>query len=184
MAVLLFVYVWKGNLMAIIEINGREYQTSGELPEVGQDMPDFCAVDGNFRDVNFSDFSGNTLVLNIFPSIDTPTCSASVKKFNEMAANLNQVTVMCISADLPFAQKRFCQSFSLDNVRLLSTFRGDLGKVLGVEIAEGPMQSLMSRAVVVVDSFGVVRHCQQVKDLLNTPVDYQQVWQVLSKQYK
>ncbi len=170
--------------MAVIQFNGREYNTLGELPIVGQDMPDCYAVDANLRDVNLNELGGDTLVLNIFPSIDTPTCSASVKKFNEMAASLNHVSVLCISADLPFAQKRFCKSFSLDNVQVLSTFRGDLGDVLGVGIAEGPMQALMSRVVIVVDSFGVVRHCQQVKDLLHTPVDYQQVWQALSKQYQ
>jgi len=170
--------------MAVIQFNNREYPTWGELPEVGKDVPDFKVVDGNFRDVGLAGFKHKLLVFNIFPSIDTPTCSASVKKFNEMAVKLADVSVLCVSADLPFAQKRFCDSFSLEDVHPLSTFRGNFGQVFGVEIASGPMQGLMSRAVVVVDSFGKIRYTQHVIDLLNTAVDYTKVWQVLSQPYR
>ena len=165
--------------MALIEINGRKYPTLGELPKKADIIPMGSAVDSSFRDILLSDFSGKVFVLNIFPSIDTPTCSASVKKFNEMATQLPNVTVVCVSADLPFAQKRFCESFSLNNVHLLSTFRGDFGRLIGVEIAQGPMRGLMSRAVIVVDSDGMVRYSEQVRDLLNTAVDYNQALKVL-----
>ena len=170
--------------MAVIRFSDREYPTLGELPEVGQPAPDFSVVDGHFRNVGLAEFKHKLLVLNIFPSIDTPTCSASVKRFNEMAVKLTDVSVLCVSADLPFAQKRFCDSFSLEDVHPLSTFRGDVGQTFGVEIAEGPMQGLMSRAVVIVDSFGKVRYTQHVIDLLNTAVDYTKVWQVLSQPYR
>jgi len=166
--------------VAVIEINGRTYPTLAQLPKLGEMVPDGCAVDASFRDVLLSEFSGKVLVLNIFPSIDTSTCSASVKKFNEMATRLPNVVVVCVSADLPFAQKRFCESFSLANIHLLSTLRGDFGRLLGVEVAEGPMRGLMSRAVLVVGADGVIRYVEHVKDLLNTAVDYGKVWKLLS----
>jgi len=166
--------------VAVIEINGRTYPTLGQLPKLGESIPDSCAVDSSFRDVLLSEFTGNVLVLNIFPSIDTSTCSASVKKFNEMATKLPNVVVVCVSADLPFAQKRFCESFELANIHILSTLRGDFGRMLGVEVAEGPMRGLMSRAVLVVGADGIIRYVEHVTDLLNTTVDYGKVWKLLS----
>ena len=165
--------------MALVEINGRTYPTLEGFPKIGDELANGCAVDGNFRDVLLSEYQNKPLVLNIFPSIDSPTCSASVKRFNEVAMGLPNVSVVCVSADLPFAQKRFCESFSLANVHLLSTFRGDFGRLLGVEISEGPMRGLMSRAVLVVDSQGVVRYGEHVRDLLNTAVNYDHVLNAL-----
>ena len=166
--------------MAQVEINGRTYPTLESFPIVGDALANACAVDGNFRDVLLSEYLNRPLVLNIFPSIDTPTCSASVKKFNQLATQLPNVSVVCVSADLPFAQKRFCDSFSLANVQLLSTFRGDLGRLLGVEIAQGPMRGLMSRAVLIIDRQGIIRYAEHVRDLLNTAVNYEQPLKVLS----
>ena len=167
--------------MAEVEINGRTFPTLDGFPKVGDAIADACAVDSHFRDVLLSEYLNKVYVLNIFPSIDTATCAASVKKFNEMATQLPNVSVLCVSADLPFAQTRFCESFSLANVHLLSTFRGDMGRLLGVEIAEGPMRGLMSRAALVVDAKGVVRYGEHVRDLLNTPVNYQQVLKSLKE---
>ena len=166
--------------MALVEINGRTYPTLEGFPSVGDTLENGCAVDSHFRDVLLSEYQNKPLVLNIFPSIDTPTCSASVKKFNEVATQIPNVKVVCVSADLPFAQKRFCDSFSLGHVQLLSTFRGDFGRLLGVEIAEGPMRGLMSRAVLVVDEKGIIQYAEHVRDLLNTAVNYNQTLKVLS----
>lgn len=157
--------------MATITLEGNPLQTIGELPAVGSSAPDFKLTKGDLSDVGIGDFSG-IRVLNIFPSIDTGVCAASVRKFNEEASGLGDVSVLCISADLPFALSRFCGAEGLDNVITLSTFRSpSFGKDYGVEITTGPLTGLMSRAVVIVDAAGNVVYTEQVPEIVQEP-DY------------
>ena len=156
--------------MATITLKGNPIETIGDLPAVGSKVPGFNLTDTDLQDKTLSDFSGKKLILNIFPSLDTPVCAASVRKFNSEAASLENTAVLCISADLPFAHKRFCESDGLDNVHPLSTFRSpQFGKDFGAEITTGPLAGLLSRAVVVVDSEGVVKYVEQVPEIAQDP---------------
>lgn len=156
--------------MAKITLKGNPIETIGELPAVGGKVPGFKLTDTDLQDSTLSDFSGKNLILNIFPSLDTPVCAASVRKFNSEAASLDNTAVLCISADLPFAHKRFCESDGLDNVYPLSTFRSpQFGKDFGVEITTGPLAGLLSRAVVIVDPEGVVQYVEQVPEIAQDP---------------
>lgn len=158
--------------MATITLKGNTIHTVGELPKVGDQAPDFKLVQDDLSEKSLADFKGSKLVLNIFPSLDTPTCANSVRRFNEAAGNLENTKVLCISKDLPFAQQRFCGSEGLDNVINLSDFRyGSLGKNYGVELADGPLAGLESRAVVVIDESGKVIYTQQVPEIVDEP-DY------------
>lgn len=157
--------------MASTLIGGNPVNTVGELPAVGSTTPSFTVTKGDLTDIGPADLAGKRVVLNIFPSIDTPTCAASVRRFNELAASLDNTTVLCVSADLPFALGRFCGAEGLANVATASTFRGDFGKAYGVELAEGKLAGLMARAVVVLDEGGKVLHTQVVPELGNEP-DY------------
>ena len=156
--------------MATITLGGNPIHTSGELPTVGTKMADFKLIYYDLLVVSLSDFAGKKLVLNIFPSIDTGTCATSVRKFNETAANLANTKVLCISRDLPFAQKRFCGAEGLENVINLSDFQtGAFGKTNGLEITEGPLAGLHSRAIIVLDENGTVTHTEQVGEIANEP---------------
>lgn len=158
--------------MAKITLKGNPVNTLGELPEVDSMAPDFKLVANDLSEKTISDFKGNKLVLNIFPSLDTPTCAASVRKFNEEASKLKNTKVLCISKDLSFAQARFCGSEGLTNVETLSDFRyGSFGKDYGVEIADGPLAGLESRAVIILDENGKVTYTQQVPEIVDEP-DY------------
>lgn len=156
--------------MATITLKGNPIQTHGELPSIGQLAPDFTLVSQNLSNVSLSAFRGKKVVLNIFPSIDTPTCAASVRHFNKDAANYPDTVVLCISADLPFAQARFCGAEGLDNVQTLSTFRApDFAKQYGVAFATGPLVGLNARAVIVLNEDGKVLYTELVSEVANEP---------------
>lgn len=156
--------------MAKVTLGGNPVNTNGELPKVGTKAPDFKMVNKDLGEVSLSDFAGKKLVLNIFPSIDTPTCAASVRNFNQKASELQNTTVLCISRDLPFAQKRFCGAEGLENVVNLSDFKdGNFGKSYGLEIADSALAGLHSRAVVVVDENGNVTYTELVPEIANEP---------------
>lgn len=156
--------------MASITLGGNPIHTSGELPAVGSQLTDFKLIKNDLSIASLGDFTGKKLVLNIFPSIDTGTCATSVRKFNESASNLENTTVLCISRDLPFAQKRFCGAEGLENVVNLSDFKsGDFGKTNGLEIVDGPLAGLHSRVIIVADADGKVLHTEQVAEIANEP---------------
>jgi len=156
--------------MASITLGGNPVHTSGELPAVGSKLADFKLVQNDLSVASLSNFAGKKLVLNIFPSVDTGTCAASVRKFNESAGGLENTTVLCISRDLPFAQKRFCGAEGLENVVNLSDFQeGSFGKANGLEITDGPLAGLHSRAIIVVDANGTITHTEQVAEIANEP---------------
>ncbi|HMQ00364.1 MAG TPA: thiol peroxidase [Cyclobacteriaceae bacterium] len=158
--------------MANITLGGNPTTTSGELPQAGAAAPDFVLTALDMADVSMSSFSGKNLVLNIFPSVDTSVCAASVRKFNLAAANMIDTVVLCISKDLPFAQKRFCGAEGLNNVVMLSDYRNKgFAKNYGVEIASGAFAGLHARAVVVIDKSGKVVHAELVPEIGQEP-DY------------
>lgn len=156
--------------MANILLGGNPVTTSGELPQTGTQAPEFKLVKTDLSTVSLADFKGTKLVLNIFPSVDTGTCAASVRKFNEKAGSLENTKVLCISRDLPFAQNRFCGAEGLDNVVNLSDFRdGNFGKNYGLTVADGPLEGLLSRVIVVIDENGTVKYTEQVADIKDEP---------------
>lgn len=156
--------------MASITLGGNPINTSGELPKIGSKLADFKLVKSDLSTASLTDFTGKKLVLNIFPSIDTGTCATSVRKFNETAAKLDNTAVLCISRDLPFAQKRFCGAEGIENVVNLSDFQeGNFGKANGLEIVNGPLAGLHSRAIIVADENGTVLHTEQVAEIANEP---------------
>jgi thioredoxin-dependent peroxiredoxin len=156
--------------MASITLGGNPIHTSGELPAIGSQLADFKLVQNDLSVASLNSFAGKKLVLNIFPSIDTGTCATSVRKFNESASSLENTTVLCISRDLPFAQKRFCGAEGLENVVNLSDFQeGSFGKANGLDIVDGPLKGLLSRAIIVVDANGKVVHTEQVAEIANEP---------------
>jgi thiol peroxidase len=158
--------------MAQITLRGNPIHTAGDLPAVGTPAPDFKLTGGNLADVTANDFAGKTLILNIFPSIDTAVCAASVRAFNQRAAGREDTAVLNVSADLPFAQSRFCGAEGIENVTSASTFRSDFGDAYGVRITDGPMAGLLSRAVVVVGADGKVVYTEQVPEIAQEP-DYE-----------
>jgi len=167
--------------MAITKLKGNEIRTCGALPVVGDTAPNFLLTNNDLKDVSLQNFLGSKLILNIFPSLDTPVCSMSVRKFNSEAENLPQTKVLCISRDLPFAQKRFCGAEGLDNVITLSEMRdNDFSDAYGVGIIEGPMQGLMARVVIILDKKGTVRYVQLVPEITQEP-DYEDVLNNLNK---
>lgn len=159
--------------MAKITLKGNPVNTIGNLPEVGTMAPAFTLVKDDLSIKSLSDYKGQKVVLNIFPSLDTGTCAASVRRFNAEASKLENTVVLCISKDLPFAQARFCGAEGLEDVHNLSDFRyGQFGKDYGVEIIDGPLAGLESRAVVVLDEGGTVVYTQQVPEIVDEP-DYE-----------
>ena len=156
--------------MAKITLKGNSISTVGDLPEEGTTAPEFNLVQNDLSKASLSDYKGKRVLLNIFPSLDTGTCAMSVRKFNAQAAELENTAVLCISRDLPFAQKRFCGAEGIDNAITLSDFAtGDFGKNYGLTIADGPMEHLHSRAVVVVNEEGQVIYTQQVPEIVDEP---------------
>ena len=156
--------------MASITLGGNPVHTSGELPAVGSKLADFKLVQNDLSVASLSNFAGKKLVLNIFPSVDTGTCATSVRKFNQSASGLENTTVLCISRDLPFAQKRFCGAEGLENVVNLSDFQtGSFGKANGLEITDGPLAGLHSRVIIVVNADGTITHTEQVAEIANEP---------------
>jgi thiol peroxidase len=156
--------------MAVVTLGGNPINTSGELPKVGAKAIDFKLVQKDLSIASLANFAGSKLVLNIFPSIDTGTCAASVRKFNEKASALPNTKVLCISRDLPFAQTRFCGAEGLENVINLSDFNiGAFGKDYGLEIVDSVLAGLHSRVVLVLDENGVVIYSEQVPEIANEP---------------
>ncbi len=157
--------------MATITLGGNEIHTTGELPAVGDSAPAFSLVGRDWSAVDSESLSGQRVVLNIFPSIDTPTCAASVRHFNESAAALDNTTIVNVSADLPPAIARFCGAEGIENATSGSTFRSSFGQDFGVVMADGKLEGLLARAVVVVDEGGTVIHSQLVPEIASEP-DY------------
>ena len=156
--------------MATVTLKGNPIHTSGELPAVGASAPDFRLTGADLKDVSLADYKGKRKVLNIVPSLDTPTCATSTRKFNEQAGKLANTVVLVVSADLPFAAKRFCAAEGLDKVLPASTFRSvDFGKAYGLDLVDGPLRGLLARAVVVVDEQGKVLHTELVPEIAQEP---------------
>lgn len=155
--------------MARITLKGNPVTTSGELPAVGAKAPTFTLVGADLSAITAATYAGKSIVLNIFPSIDTPTCATSVRKFNVEAAKVPGTVVLCVSADLPFAQKRFCGAEGISNVFTASTFRSTFGADFGLKIVDSVLEGLLARAVVVIGADGVVRHTELVAEIANEP---------------
>jgi thiol peroxidase len=156
--------------MVKITFKGNPVATSGDLPKVGGAAPDFTLTKNDLSPVSLADLAGRNVVLNIFPSIDTGVCAASVRRFNQEAAKLPNTVVLCVSKDLPFAQKRFCGAEGIDKVTTASWFRGpDFGAAYGVTMKDGPLAGLFARAVVVVDGKGRVTHTELVPEIAQEP---------------
>lgn len=161
--------------MATISSRGEIVQTSGELPAVGAAAPGFALRRADLSPVALADYAGQRLVLNIFPSIDTPTCAKSVRQFNERAAALPDTHVLCVSADLPFALARFCGAEGIERVATASVYRSpEFGRDYGVYMAEGRLGGLLARAIVVIDADGRVIHTELVPEIAQEP-DYDAV---------
>ncbi|WP_417552917.1 thiol peroxidase [Marinomonas fungiae] len=155
--------------MATVTLQGNPIETVGELPRVGVHAPNFELVKTDLSTTSLSDYSGKKLVLNIFPSVDTGVCAASVRKFNEALSSLENTVVLCVSADLPFALARFCGAEGLENVVSGSSFRANFGKDYGVEFVTGPLTGLLSRSVVVINEQGEVVYTEQVSETAEEP---------------
>ncbi|MBK5936363.1 MAG: thiol peroxidase [Halorhodospira halophila] len=165
--------------MATVTLKGTPFRTCGELPGTGSAAPDFRLVDSELQDHRLGDFAGRRLVLNIVPSLDTPVCSASAKRFDELARSHAEVTFATVSADLPFAQQRFCSAEGVGNVVMLSAMRDSaFARDYGVRIEEGPMEGLCARAVVIIDDGGQVVYTQLVPEIAEEP-DYDDVQRAL-----
>ena len=158
--------------MAETAFKGNPVHTSGDLPAVGDAAPAFTLTGGDLGAVSSESLAGGRVVLNIFPSIDTPVCAASVRAFNQRAAGLEDTTVVCVSADLPFATSRFCGAEGIEDVTTGSSFRSpEFGDDYGVGVSGGALAGLLARAVVVIDSDGTVLHSQLVPEITDEP-DY------------
>ncbi|WP_410880797.1 thiol peroxidase [Myroides sp. DW712] len=156
--------------MATVTLKNNPFHTVGELPSVGSVAPNFELVGVDLTTKASADFAGKKVVLNIFPSVDTPTCAMSVRTFNQKASQFDNTIVLCISKDLPFAQNRFCGAEGIDNVVMLSDFRtGAFGKSYGVTFEDGPLAGLLSRSIVVINEEGKVVYTEQVAETADEP---------------
>lgn len=165
--------------MATITLHGNTIHTLGNLPKNGSEAQDFTLTKGDLSATTLEAYKGKKVVMNIFPSIDTGTCAQSVRQFNKDAGALENTVVLCISKDLPFAQGRFCGAEGIENVEMLSDFRdGNFGKTYQVEFTDGPLQSLHSRAIVVLNEEGKVIHTEQVPEIVDEP-DYKAALEAL-----
>lgn len=166
--------------METVLFQGKPVHTVGELPAVGTMAPDFTLTAQDLSEIRLSDYKGKRVVLNIFPSLDTDVCAASVRHFNVEAASLPDTVVLCVSMDLPFAATRFCSVNNIKNVATGSAFRSNFGKTYGVELADGPLAGLLARALVIIDSDGKVIGNELVKDIGEEP-DYALATSLLAK---
>ena len=165
--------------MATVFFKDIPCQTCGELPAVGTKAPEFTLVGGDLKEITLSDLRGKRVVLNIFPSIDTGVCAASVRRFNKEANELPNTVVLCVSIDLPFAASRFCAAEGLNNVVTASAFRSPaFAKDYGVELIDGPLKGLLARSVVIIDGSGDVIYQQLVEQITDEP-DYKAAISVL-----
>ncbi len=152
-----------------VTLGGNPANVIGSLPAKGASLPKFELTTGKLQEINNSSLKGKRIIFNIFPSIDTPTCATSTRTFNELAASLDNTEVYCVSADLPFAQGRFCGSEGLANVKTASTFRTNFGSAFGVTLTSGVLKGTLARAVVVADEKGKVLHTELVSEIANEP---------------
>lgn len=159
--------------MAKTALKGTEVNTSGDLPEVGSQAPDFNLVNKDLSPLSLSDLKGNKVILNIYPSVDTGTCAMSTVRFNKEAGSLSDTKIVCVSMDLPFAFGRYCEAEGIDNLMTASNFRdnGSFGNSYGVEMTDGPLKGLLARAIVVLDEDGKVTHTELVSEIIDEP-DY------------
>jgi thioredoxin-dependent peroxiredoxin len=167
--------------MAQITLKGNPISTIGNLPGLNSTAPAFSLTKTDLSECSPGDFHGKTIILNIFPSIDTPVCAASVRRFNTEAGSLNNTVVLCISADLPFAHNRFCEGAGLKNVIPLSSFRSQsFGTSYGVTITTGPLAGLLARAIVIIDKNGDILYTELVPEITQEP-DYSKALSCLTR---
>ena len=163
-----------------VTLRGNPIKVEGDLPQTGSSAPALALTAGDLSQATLETYAGKRKVINIFPSIDTPTCATSTRKFNESAGKLNNTVVLCVSADLPFAAKRFCAAEGLENVAHLSTFRNPgFHRAWGVDLVEGPLANLTARAVVVLDENNKVLHSEMVPEIAQEP-NYEAALKVLA----
>lgn len=165
--------------MEKVFLNGLEMHLVGELPKVNTKAPEFTLVGQDLSEIKLEDFKGKRLILNIFPSLDTEVCAASVRKFNSQASEYPNTKILCVSKDLPFAATRFCTVNGIENVATASGFRSDFGKTYGVEIADGPMKGLYARALVIINENGEVIGTSLCEQITEEP-DYELAKKLLS----
>ncbi|GAA4281984.1 thiol peroxidase [Gaetbulibacter aestuarii] len=159
--------------MARTALDGNPANTSGDLPKIGSKLKDFKLVDKSLSSKSLNDFEGETLILNVFPSVNTGVCSASVRKFNEKASQLKNTKVLCISKDLPFAQQAFCAAEGLDNVMMLSDFRESaFGKTNGLLLVDSAFEGLLARCVIILDTDHTIKYIELVPEIAQEP-DYE-----------
>lgn len=158
--------------MTAVTLQGNQIETIGSLPLVGSAAPAFTVTQADLSDLSLDSLQGKSIVLNIFPSVDTGTCATSVREFNQRAASLENVVVVCVSADLPFALGRFCGAEGIESVSVGSTFKSTFGQDYGVTFSTGPLTGLLSRAVVVIGIDGAVKYTEQVAEIVDEP-DYE-----------
>lgn len=167
--------------METIYFHGTPCHTYGNIPAVGSEAPCFSLVDKDLKDIRCTDYKGKRIVLNIFPSLDTPVCAMSVRRFNKEAAELDNVVVVCVSMDLPFAQARFCAANNIKNVKVASAFRSPkFTEDYGLQMIDGPLAGLLARAVIVIDENGKVIFSDLVDEITHEP-DYEGAVSVLKK---
>lgn len=167
--------------METVYFAGNECHTAGMMPKVGEKAPDFTLVTPELKEVTLDEYKGKRVVLNVFPSLDTPVCAASVRRFNQEAAGIKNVVVLCISMDLPFAAGRFCEANGIKNVVTASAFRSpEFAKNYGLEMVDGPLKGLLARAVIVVDAEGKVEYADLVDEITHEP-KYEEAIEVLKK---
>lgn len=163
-----------------VYLKGNPVHMIGNLPEAGTEAPDFVLVNKDLTDINKHDFKGKRIVLNIFPSVDTDVCAASVRRFNKDASGYPDTVVICVSKDLPFAISRFCAANGIENVYTASAFRSDFGKNYGVELVDGPLRGLLARSLVIIDRDGKVLGTSLCEEITNEP-DYEFARKLLEK---
>ncbi len=166
--------------MATITFQGKPIHTNGELPAVGSKAPDFKLVNTRLKEVSLHNYKGKTKLLNIVPSLDTPTCQISTRKFNQKAAKLDNTVVLAISADLPFAQSRFCESEGLKDIVPLSCFRASFAQDYGLALVDSVLKGLTARAVVIIDADNTVRYTELVSEIAEEP-NYEAAWEALQQ---
>lgn len=167
--------------METINFKGTPCHTFGDIPAVGTKAPDFTLVNPEFKELHCADYQGWRVVLNVFPSLDTPVCAASVRRFNKEASSLYNAVVLCVSMDLPFAAGRFCTAEGLDNVTPASAFRSpEFSKNYGLQLIDGPLAGLLARAVIIIDEKGNVAYSNLVKEITDEP-EYDKVLDVLHR---
>jgi len=159
--------------MSTVKFKGTDVHSIGKLPEIGSQAPGFTLVNASLQEIHLSDYKGKRVLLNIFPSLDTGTCATSVRKFNKWVSEKENVVVLCISKDLPFAQSRFCGAEGLENVITASDFRyNSFANDYGVLLTDGPLQGLMARSVVAIDETGKVLYTELVAEITEEPNYY------------